>query len=131
MKKLWKKLFAAVLTGVIMVTGAAGCGTGGSSTKKDSKKIIVGASPSPHAEILRAAKKVLKEKGIIRKGRLEFVEKNKSDKKIIILEITNEIEQKLDEYIKEIDDLIKGDVIPDKIESRSCKKCAYFEYCYI
>ena len=63
MKKLWKKLFAAVLTGVIMVTGAAGCGTGGSSTKKDSKKIIVGASPSPHAEILRAAKKVLKEKG--------------------------------------------------------------------
>lgn len=63
MKKLWKKLFAAVLTGVIMVTGAAGCGTGGSSTKKDSKKIVVGASPSPHAEILRAAKKVLKEKG--------------------------------------------------------------------
>lgn len=75
--------------------------------------------------------KVLKEKGIIRKGRLEFVEKNKSDKKVITLEITNEIEQKLDEYIKEINDLIKGDVIPAKIESRGCKKCAYYEYCYI
>ena len=37
--------------------------------------------------------KVLKSKGIIRKGRLEFVEKNKKDKKVIIVELTEEIEK--------------------------------------
>ena len=40
--------------------------------------------------------KVLKSKGIERKGRLEFVEKNKKDKKVIIVELTEEIEKELD-----------------------------------
>ena len=39
--------------------------------------------------------KVLKSKGIIRKGRLEFVEKNKKDEKVIIVELTEEIEKEL------------------------------------
>ena len=60
MRKVWKKIFAAALTGVIAVTGFAGCGNSG---EKDSGKIVVGASPSPHGEILRAAKDILKEKG--------------------------------------------------------------------
>ena len=34
--------------------------------------------------------KVLKGKGIIRKGKLEFVEKNKTKKKIVILELTEQ-----------------------------------------
>ena len=34
---------------------------------------------------------VLKYKGIARKGKLEFVEKNKKDKKIVILELTEEL----------------------------------------
>lgn len=45
---------------------------------------------------------VLKSKGIVRKGRLEFVEKNKKDKKIFILELTKELEEKLDFYITQI-----------------------------
>lgn len=40
--------------------------------------------------------KVLKSKGIIRKGKLEFVEKNKGNKKIMILELNDETEQKLE-----------------------------------
>ena len=36
--------------------------------------------------------KVLKTKGVIRKGKLEFAEKNKKDKKIIIIELTDEVE---------------------------------------
>ena len=43
--------------------------------------------------------KVLKTKGVIRKGKLEFAEKNKKDKKIIIIELTDEVEKELDKYI--------------------------------
>ena len=75
--------------------------------------------------------KVLKNKGVVRKGKLEFVEKNKSDKKIIILELTEELENELDGYINEIQDLIVDDKPPEILNSSKCKKCAYYEYCYI
>ena len=45
---------------------------------------------------------VLKKKGILRKGKLEFVEKNKKDKRIIYLELTDEVEKQLFDYIQEI-----------------------------
>lgn len=75
--------------------------------------------------------KVLKGKGIIRKGKLEFVEKNKTDKKVIILELTDDLEKELDNYIVEIQHLIQAEKPPEKIKSNKCKKCAYYEYCYI
>lgn len=75
--------------------------------------------------------KVLKTKGVIRKGKLEFVEKNKKDKKIIIIELTDEVEKKLDKYIDEIEQLLNQDRIPECINKSTCKKCAYYEYCYI
>ena len=75
--------------------------------------------------------KVLKNKGVVRKGKLEFVEKNKSDKKIIILELTEELENELDGYINEIQDLMVDDKPPEILNSSKCKKCAYYEYCYI
>lgn len=75
--------------------------------------------------------KVLKEKGIIRKGKLEFIEKNKSNKKIMIFELTEEIEIQLSIYVQEIERLIQDDKIPDVINKQRCKKCAYYEYCYI
>ena len=75
--------------------------------------------------------KVLKSKGIERKGRLEFIEKNKSDKKIIIIELDEENEIKLDKYAKEIEELIINDKIPETLNKGKCKKCAYYEYCYI
>ena len=40
--------------------------------------------------------KVLKSKGIIRKGKLEIVEKNKQNKAIIIVDLTDEIEQEVE-----------------------------------
>ena len=49
---------------------------------------------------------VLKKKGILRKGKLEFVEKNKKDKKIIYLELTDEVEKQLFDYIQKIEALI-------------------------
>lgn len=75
--------------------------------------------------------KVLKNKGVVRKGKLEFVEKNKSDKKVIILELTEELENELDGHINEIQELIAGDKPPEILNSSKCKKCAYYEYCYI
>lgn len=75
--------------------------------------------------------KVLKTKGVIRKGKLEFAKKNKKDKKIIIIELTDEVEKELDKYIDEIEQLLNQDRIPECINRSTCKKCAYYEYCYI
>lgn len=74
---------------------------------------------------------VLKGKGIKRKGRLEFVEKNKKDKKIIILELTEQIELELQSHMIDIEEMLQGEKIPECIGKATCKKCAYYEYCYI
>ena len=65
------------------------------------------------------------------KYQLEFVEKNKSDKKVMILELTEELENELDGYVNEIQELFASDKPPEIINSSKCKKCAYYEYCYI
>lgn len=75
--------------------------------------------------------KVLKSKGIIRKGKIEFEEKNKTDKKVVYVELSKENERKLDQYVVEINELIIQDDIPEVINKPKCKKCAYYEYCYI
>ena len=75
--------------------------------------------------------KVLKEKGLERKGKLEFAEKNKTGKKTVLLELTGDTEKELLGYISEIEDLLEQDKIPPVLNSGSCKKCAYYEYCYI
>ena len=56
-----KKALALALTGVVLVGAFAGCGAKkDSGDKKETKKIVIGASPSPHADILKVAKKELK-----------------------------------------------------------------------
>lgn len=75
--------------------------------------------------------KILRSKGIDRKGKLEFVEKNKTDRKIFILELTDQENEQLNQYIVEIEALLDGDEIPEVLNKPKCKKCAYFEYCYI
>jgi len=44
--------------------------------------------------------KILKDKGIDREGRLEFVEKNKQSKNIVYVNLNEENEQQLNDYIK-------------------------------
>ena len=75
--------------------------------------------------------KVLKDKVIGRKGKLEFVEKNKQNKKTIVLELTEEVEEKLQQYIYEIEELLMQEEVPPVLDKPKCKKCAYYEYCYI
>ena len=62
-----KKTIAIILALVMIVGCLAGCGS-----KKDEKTIKIGASPTPHAEILAVVKDVLAEQGYT----LEIVEYN-------------------------------------------------------
>lgn len=75
--------------------------------------------------------KILKDKGIEKKGKIEFVEKNKQDSKIHYVELNEEAEGKLEKLVTEINDFLAGDVPPDSEKQAKCKKCAYFEYCFI
>lgn len=75
--------------------------------------------------------KILKEKGIVRKGKLEFVERGKENRKISYYELTSEIEEELQVYIQAIEELLEKDEIPAVLNLPQCKKCAYYEYCYI
>lgn len=66
-KSVWKAICTG-LAAVCCIGALSGCGAG----KTDEKTIRVGASPSPHAEILTQVRDVLKEKGY----ELEIVEYN-------------------------------------------------------
>ncbi|QXE18566.1 CRISPR-associated protein Cas4 [Clostridium sp. 001] len=74
---------------------------------------------------------ILKNKGIYREGKIEFQEKNKQDKKIIYVSLTEENEMKLKELNLEMEKLLKKDMPPKVGKVKGCKKCAYYEYCYI
>ncbi|MBI6871966.1 CRISPR-associated protein Cas4 [Clostridium aciditolerans] len=75
--------------------------------------------------------KKLKEKGIVRKGKIEFGERNKQDKKIIYIELTEENEKELDEFLGSINNLLEEKSSPNAEFKPKCKKCAYYEYCFI
>lgn len=75
--------------------------------------------------------KVLKSKGIERKGKLEFIEKNKTKKKTLVFELTEEDEEEIINITKSIEKLILSEEVPCVLNESKCKKCAYYEYCYI
>ena len=75
--------------------------------------------------------KILKDKGIYIKGKLEFIEKNKTSKKVVYIDLNDNIEKELDTYMEKIKKLLEHDEIPPAINKPKCKKCAYYEYCYI
>ncbi len=56
------KRFLSIIVVLVVAVALAACGNG-SDSKKEDKKIVVGASPAPHAEILEEAKPLLKDKG--------------------------------------------------------------------
>ena len=59
------------------------------------------------------------------------MEKNKTDKKTVYVELTEDNEKQLEVYIKEIENLIQQDNVPECLNKPKCKKCAYYEYCYV
>lgn len=74
--------------------------------------------------------KVLRDKGIERKGRLEFLEKNRT-KNTTIIELDENKLMELEKIINSIELLVLENDIPAVIDKSGCKKCSYYEYCYI
>lgn len=75
--------------------------------------------------------KTLKDKGIEKKGKIEFIEKRKQDKKILYVDLTAEKEKELIQIISEIKAYINSESVCEPLFNNKCKKCAYYEYCYI
>ena len=75
--------------------------------------------------------KVLKDKGIDKKGKIEFMEKNKQNNKTITIELTDEYEKQLIELTDTIEKLISSEKPPFVEKQSKCRKCAYYEYCFI
>ncbi len=73
----------------------------------------------------------LKKKGIMRKGKIEFFEKKTGSSKTEYVELTEELEKELMLHIQKIEELIGQADMPEILNKASCKKCAYYEYCYI
>jgi len=72
----------------------------------------------------------LKQKGIERKGKVEYVEKNHNTKsEIIELDAANE--KALLSVLEAITTLITSPTPPPPKFENKCKKCAYYEYCFI
>ncbi|MEI7475491.1 MAG: CRISPR-associated protein Cas4 [bacterium] len=75
--------------------------------------------------------KKLKNKGIIRKGKLEILEKVKTSKKTHIFELNEKNEDELKNIESEIKQLIFSETVPSVEKSKKCNKCAYNSYCNI
>ncbi|NCD11424.1 MAG: Dna2/Cas4 domain-containing protein [Epsilonproteobacteria bacterium] len=72
----------------------------------------------------------LKGKGIERKGKVEYHEKNHNIKSEII-ELDEHNEQELLGVLDAISTLINANVPPPPKFENKCKKCAYYDYCFI
>ncbi|AXX93104.1 CRISPR-associated protein Cas4 [Malaciobacter molluscorum LMG 25693] len=73
----------------------------------------------------------LKQKGVERKGKIEFIEKNRQDKKVHYIELDEVNEKELLDILKRIETIINQDTPPQAKFENKCKKCAYYEYCFI
>lgn len=74
---------------------------------------------------------VLESKGVHRKGKLSFYETKTKENKTEVIELTDEIRTTIDK-IKDDINLLYESKMPEKANLNSkCKKCSYFEYCFI
>lgn len=71
----------------------------------------------------------LKQKGVIKRGKIIF--ESTKTKKVIYIELTEEIEKELIKVIDEIKVFLNSSSIPKFINKMHCRKCAYYSYCKI
>ncbi len=74
---------------------------------------------------------ILKQKGIERKGKLEVFEKNKQNKKVHYFDLNNTTQKEIESLMNDIQKLITSTILPTPKRKQKCKKCAYFEYCFL
>lgn len=73
----------------------------------------------------------LKQKGVIKKGKIEYIEKKRQNKKIEYIELDESNEKELLEVLEKISALIDLEKPPKARYENHCKRCAYYEYCFI
>lgn len=74
--------------------------------------------------------KNLEDKGVKKEGKLICLEKNKKEKIEIVI-LNDETKKELEKCISDIDKLIQQNEVPKTEKKNTCKRCAYYEYCYI
>jgi CRISPR-associated exonuclease Cas4 len=74
---------------------------------------------------------VLNDKGVVRKGRLECIEKNKQNKSVHTITLTTERIAELGIEYRQIEEFLNTIDPPPPVIRPACKKCAYYEYCFI
>ena len=76
--------------------------------------------------------KNLKEKGIIKEGKLVYEEKNKkTTRKTEIIKLDEQNLEKLNKCMEKIEELINQEEVPNVEKDKKCKRCAYYDYCYL
>lgn len=73
----------------------------------------------------------LRDKGVYRKGQLVCLEKNKQEHSRHSIDLTDTEVDALREHYNEIKAFINNPVPPDAVLAQHCRKCAYYEYCFI
>ena len=73
----------------------------------------------------------LKQKGIVKKGRLEVFEKKRGERKRYEVILDDESEKELLRILEDIKKIITASKPPKPVLEKKCKKCAYYEYCFI
>lgn len=74
---------------------------------------------------------VLKQKGMERKGSIQFMERNKQDSKVVELELDIETEQQLISMLDEMELYLVQDKPEPAVLDKKCKRCAYYAYCFL
>lgn len=73
---------------------------------------------------------ILNKKGIKKNGRLEVLEKNTGSKNTYVIEYDDKLDERMEGICKNIEEFLSSD-IPPAVIKKGCKKCAYYEYCFI
>ncbi|MNW39902.1 PD-(D/E)XK nuclease superfamily protein [compost metagenome] len=74
---------------------------------------------------------VLKQKGMDRKGSIQFMERNRQDSTTISLELDEETEQHMISMLEEMEQYLDQDQPDPAVLDKKCKRCAYYAYCFL
>lgn len=69
----------------------------------------------------------LKKRGLVRKGLISYTREKRTEE----LELSEENEKELEKIIEDINMLLSKSTVPPLIHKSYCRKCAYYDFCYI
>lgn len=69
----------------------------------------------------------LKQRGVVITAKIDYP----LLKKNVYVELTDEDEINIEGMLQDIESITGSDTAPDKLQSGICKKCAYYDLCYI